>query len=149
MSFFDNFVKILYSGWSFRKDWFSLFIPKIKLDPPPTREECFGVHILGLHYINTFFQNWKFCQKINFVSNSWKIIIPLGIVWGTPHGLYKCICVGNDFLFTPKCLFWQFYEKKNLTAAGVLGKYIWFSLFIPKIKFDPPPQGKNDLVFIF
>ena len=28
-------------------------------------------------------------------------------------------------------------------------KNICYSLPIPKIKFDPPPQGKNDLVFIF
>ena len=33
-------------------------------------------------------------------------------------------------------------DGKNLMAAGVLGKNIWFSLHIPKIKFDPPPQGK-------
>ena len=41
------------------------------------------------------------------------------------------------------------FSKKNLTAAGVHRKNIWFSLPIPKIKFDPPPQGKNALVFIF
>ena len=33
--------------------------------------------------------------------------------------------------------------------AEVLRKNIWFSLPIPKIKFDPPAQGKNALVFIF
>ena len=38
---------------------------------------------------------------------------------------------------------------KNLTVAGVLRKNIWFSLPIPKIKFDPPEQGENALVFIF
>ena len=27
--------------------------------------------------------------------------------------------------------------------AGVLRRNIWFSLPIPKIKFDPPAQGKN------
>ena len=26
--------------------------------------------------------------------------------------------------------------------AGVLRKNIWFSIPVPKIKFDPPPQGK-------
>ena len=31
---------------------------------------------------------------------------------------------------------------KNLTVAEVLRKNIWFSLPVPKIKFDPPPQGK-------
>ena len=25
----------------------------------------------------------------------------------------------------------------------ILRKYIWFSIPVPKIKFDPPPQGKN------
>ena len=38
---------------------------------------------------------------------------------------------------------------KNLIVAGVLRKNIWFSVPVPKIKFDPPPQGKNALVFIF
>ena len=40
----DHFMTILwkrpYSSWSF-----SLLIPKIR--PSPTREKCFGVHILG------------------------------------------------------------------------------------------------------
>ena len=35
------------------------------------------------------------------------------------------------------------FGEKNLTAAGVLRKNIWFSLPIPKIKFDPPTQGKK------
>ena len=39
--------------------------------------------------------------------------------------------------------------KKNLTAARVLRINIWLSIPVPKIKFDPPPQGKNALVFIF
>ena len=38
---------------------------------------------------------------------------------------------------------------KNLTAAQVLRKSIWFSVSVPKIKIDPPPEGKNALVFIF
>ena len=56
--------------------------------------------------------------------------------------------VGNDFFYT-KMSFFDNFVKENLTAAGVLRKSIWFSLPIPKIKFDPPPQGKNALVFIF
>ena len=39
--------------------------------------------------------------------------------------------------------------SEKMTAARVLRKNIWFSLPIPKIEFDPPPQGKNALVFIF
>ena len=64
-------------------------------------------------------------------------------MWGTLHRLYKCIWVGNDFV--------SFFDNfvKNLTVAGVFRKDIWFSLHIPKIKLDPPPQGKNALVFIF
>ena len=31
---------------------------------------------------------------------------------------------------------------KNLTVVGVLRKNIWFSVLIPKIKFDPSPEGK-------
>ena len=27
--------------------WFSVHVPKIKFDPPPTREKCFGFHILS------------------------------------------------------------------------------------------------------
>ena len=34
-------------------------------------------------------------------------------------------------------------------VTGVLRKNIWFSLPIPKIKFDPSTQGKNALMFIF
>ena len=39
--------------------------------------------------------------------------------------------------------------KKNLTLAGVLTINIWLSIHVPKIKFDPTPQGKSALVFIF
>ena len=38
--------------------------------------------------------------------------------------------------------------KKNLTAAGVLRINIWLSIPVPKIKFDPPQQGKSALVSI-
>ena len=45
----------------------------------------------------------------------------------------------------------SFFENlmKNLIAAGVLRINIWFSLPVPKIKFDPSQQRKNALVFIF
>ena len=64
-------------------------------------------------------------------------------MWGTLYGLYKCVWVGNEFAFTPKCHFFLQFCGKNLTVAGVLTKNIWFSLPILKIKFDPPPQGKK------
>ena len=32
--------------------------------------------------------------------------------------------------------------KKNLTVAGVLRINIWLFIPVPKIKFDPSPQGK-------
>ena len=67
---------------------------------------------------------------------------------GTLYGLYKCIWVGNDFVFHQNVIFWQFCER-NFTVAGVFRIDIWFSLLIPKIKLDPPTQGKNALVFIF
>ena len=38
---------------------------------------------------------------------------------------------------------------KNLIVARVLRINIWFSLSVPKIKFDPLPQGKSALMFIF
>ena len=38
---------------------------------------------------------------------------------------------------------------KNLIAAGVLRINIWFSIPVPKIKFDPPPQQKNAKKYIF
>ena len=53
------------------------------------------------------------------------------------------------FIFYAKVLFFENLVKKNLIVAGVLRKNIWFSVPVPKIKFDPPPQGKNALVFIF
>ena len=51
------------------------------------------------------------------------------------------------FLFKPKSFFDNFVKKFDM--AGVLRKNIWFSIPVPKIKFDPPPQGKNALMFIF
>ena len=33
--------------------------------------------------------------------------------------------------------------------AGVLTINIWLSIPVPKIKFDPTPQGKSALVSIF
>ena len=38
---------------------------------------------------------------------------------------------------------------KNLIVAGGLRINIWFSVPVPNIEFDPPPQGKSALVFIF
>ena len=38
---------------------------------------------------------------------------------------------------------------KKLDSNSSSQKNIWFSVSIPKIKFDPPPQGKNAFVFIF
>ena len=45
----------------------------------------------------------------------------------------------------------SFFENlmKSLIAAGFLRINIWFSLPVPKIKFDPFQQRKNALVFIF
>ena len=38
---------------------------------------------------------------------------------------------------------------KKLIVAGVLRINMWFSVHVPKIKFEPSPQGKNALVLIF
>ena len=48
----------------------------------------------------------------------------------------------------PKCHFLRIYEK-NLVAAGVLRKNIWFLVPIPNIKFHPPPQGKNAFITLY
>ena len=45
------------------------------------------------------------------------------------------------FLFEPKCHFLTIWWK-NLTAAGVLSKYIWFSIPVPKISLTLPHKGK-------
>ena len=49
-------------------------------------------------------------------------------------------------LFYPKV---KIFENlmKNLRVAGVLRINIWFSVPVPKIKFDPPPQGKSAFKF--
>ena len=73
---------------------------------------------------------WEFHQKFNFVSTPWKIKIPLGIVWGTTYVLHK-INPGNDFFYIKVSFIDNF--KKNLTAAGIFRKSIWFSLPVPKI----------------
>ena len=52
-----------------------------------------------------------------------------------------------SFFYTKVSLFDNLV--KNLTVAGVLRKNIWFSSPVPKIKFDPLPQGKNALMLIF
>ena len=52
------------------------------------------------------------------------------------------------FFFYTKVSFFENLMKK-LIVAGVLRINMWFSVPIPKIKFEPPPQGKNALVLIF
>ena len=64
------------------------------------------------------------------------------MVQGAIYGLYKSIWVGNDFCFYTKVSFFE-NLMKNLIAAGVIIIIIWFSVPVPKIKFDPPPLGKN------
>ena len=39
-------------------------------------------------------------------------------------------------------LFFNNPVKKNFTVAGVLRINIWFSIPVPKIKFDPPHKEK-------
>ena len=45
----------------------------------------------------------------------------------------------------------SFFENlmKKLIVAGVLRINMWFSVPVPKIKFEPPPQGQNAFVVIF
>ena len=62
--------------------------------------------------------------------------------------LYKSIWVGNDFFFTPKDHFSDTLVKKLDSGWSSQKKKILFSIPIPKIKFDPPPQWKIALVFI-
>ena len=50
------------------------------------------------------------------------------------------------FFYTTVTIFENLMKK--LIVAGVLRKNV-FSLLVPKIKFDPPPQCKSTLVFIF
>ena len=69
------------------------------------------------------------------------------LCWGPCVGYTNASQSVMILLYT-KVSFSQFCEK-NLTVAGVFRKDIWFSLPIPKIKLDPPPQGRNALVFIF
>ena len=85
---------------------------------------------------------WKFRQKLNFVSTPWKIKIPLGNSVGALYGSYKSICVDNDFFFYTKVTIFENLMKK-LIAAGVLRINTWFSIHVPKIKFDPTPQQQN------
>ena len=69
-------------------------------------------------------------------------------MWGTIYEVYKCIWVGNVFFFfLHQSVIFENLMKK-LIAAGVLRINIWFSIPVPKIKFDPPPQWKIALVFI-
>ena len=57
-------------------------------------------------------------------------------------GVGQCLQNYAKVIFGQSC-------KKNLTAAGVLRINIWLFIPVPKIKFDPPLQGKNALVIIF
>ena len=52
------------------------------------------------------------------------------------------------FFYYTKMSFFENLMKK-LIVAGVLRINMWFSVPVPKIKFEPPPQGKNALVLIF
>ena len=85
ISFFNNFVKknLTVAGVLRKNILFSLPIPKINFDPPP-QEENDLVFIFKSFIKSTIFQNWKFCQKFNFVSTPCKIIIPLGYSVGVP-----------------------------------------------------------------
>ena len=90
----------------------------------------------------------KFRQKIEFVSTPWKIKIPLG------NSVGDHMCYTNPFewvmiSFLHQRIIFLTIWGKNLTVAGVLRINIWFSLPVPKIKFDPFQQRKNALVFIF
>ena len=69
-------------------------------------------------------------------------------MWGTIYELYKCIWVGNVFFFLRQSVIFENLMKK-LIAAGVLRMNMWFSVPIPKIKFEPLPQEQNALVLIF
>ena len=50
---------------------------------------------------------------------------------------------------TPATVKFFLQDCQKMTVAGVFMINIWFSIPVPKIKFDPPPQGKNALVLIF
>ena len=65
------------------------------------------------------------------------------------YGSCKSIWMGNDFFFYAKVSVFENLVKKNLIVARVLRINIWFSIPVPKVKFDPPPQGKSALVIIF
>ena len=83
----------------------------------------------------------NFIKKLNFVSTPWKVIIPLGnSVRDHINGSYKSIWVCNDF-FMPKCHFLTIWWK-NLTAAGVLRKNVWFLYLSLKLSLTLPNKGK-------
>ena len=62
------------------------------------------------------------------------------------YGSYKSIWVGNDFFYTKGSFFDNLVKKLD---SGWSSLKNWFSVPVPKIKFDPPPQGKNALVLTF
>ena len=85
----------------------------------------------------------NFIKNLSFVSTPWKIIIPLGNSVGGPYvGYTNPSWWVMIFFFVPKCHFLTIWWK-NLTAIGGLRKYIWFSIPVPKIKFDPPPTREK------
>ena len=51
------------------------------------------------------------------------------------------------FFYTKVTIFENLMKK--LIAAGVIKINLWFFVPVPKIKFDPPLQGKSALVLIF
>ena len=58
--------------------WLFIPVPKIKFDPPLQEKKCFGAYILGISLNRQFFSRCgNFIEKLNFVSTSWKVIIPL------------------------------------------------------------------------
>ena len=66
----------------------------------------------------------------------------------TLYGLYKCIWVGNDFVLHQNVIFDNFV-RNPWQQLEFLEKIFRFPYLSQKIKLDPPPQGKNALVFMF
>ena len=90
--------------------------------------------------------------KIIFPIKCIVLFLRTKITWGCHAALHDAPIMGCQGHQTPHdtpMLFFDNLEKKNWTVAGVLRKNIWFSLPVPKIKFDPTPQGKYALMFTF
>ena len=102
MSFFDNFVKknLTAAGVIRKYIWFSLPIPKIKLDPPPQGKKCFGVHILGPSLNGQFFPELQILsENLILLVLLGKIIIPLGNSVGDPIWVIQMHLGGYRFAF--------------------------------------------------